>query len=77
MLRLVIDIVENIVGKGENAGDQHFLLFPQLLSKSLFIRIVKTQLNYVGKSLRWAWKTNNGQKSYHANNSIKQLKITK
>ena len=21
--------VENIVGKGENAGDQHFLLFPQ------------------------------------------------
>ena len=20
---------ENIVGKGENAGDQHFLLFPQ------------------------------------------------
>ena len=22
---------ENIVGKGENAGDQHFLLFPQCL----------------------------------------------
>ena len=21
--------VENIVGKGENAGNQHFLLFPQ------------------------------------------------
>ena len=21
--------VENIVGKGENPGDQHFLLFPQ------------------------------------------------
>ena len=23
---------ENIVGKGENAGNQHFLLFPQMLS---------------------------------------------
>ena len=22
-------MVENVVGKGENAGDQHFLLFPQ------------------------------------------------
>ena len=22
-------MVENIVGKGENAGNQHFLLFPQ------------------------------------------------
>ena len=25
----VFDTVENIVGKGENAGYQHFLLFPQ------------------------------------------------
>ena len=25
---------ENIVGKGENAGDQHFLLFPQCFSLS-------------------------------------------
>ena len=25
----VFDRVENIVGKGENAGNQHFLLFPQ------------------------------------------------
>ena len=25
----VFDRVENIVGKGENAGYQHFLLFPQ------------------------------------------------
>ena len=25
----VFDRVENAVGKGENAGDQHFLLFPQ------------------------------------------------
>ena len=26
--------VENIVGKGENAGHQHFLLFPQSFSKA-------------------------------------------
>ena len=26
-LKLVLGRVENIVGKGENAGDQHFLLF--------------------------------------------------
>ena len=29
----VFDRVENIVGKGENAGNQHFLLFPQCFQK--------------------------------------------
>ena len=28
-LKSVLERVENIVGKGENAGYQHFLLFPQ------------------------------------------------
>ena len=32
----VCDRVENIVGKGENAGYQHFLLFPQCSAFSLF-----------------------------------------
>ena len=27
-LNFVLERVENIVGKGENAGNQHFLLFP-------------------------------------------------
>ena len=27
---------ENIVGKGENAGHQHFLLFPQCFLKGLY-----------------------------------------
>ena len=31
----VVDRVENIVGKGENAGYQHFLLFPQCFQKAL------------------------------------------
>ena len=29
MMISLFDRVENIVGKGENAGHQHFLLFPQ------------------------------------------------
>ena len=31
---LNFDTVENIVGKGENAGCQHFLLFPQCFQKA-------------------------------------------
>ena len=34
MLISVFDRVENIVGKGENAGYQHFLLFPQCFKKA-------------------------------------------
>ena len=29
MMTIVFERVENIVGKGENASNQHFLLFPQ------------------------------------------------
>ena len=32
----VTDCVENIMGKGENAGYQHFLLFPQCFQKPSF-----------------------------------------
>ena len=34
MMISIFDKVENIVGKGENAGYQHFLLFPQWFQKS-------------------------------------------
>ena len=30
------DRVENIVGKGENAGNQHFPLFPQCFQKASY-----------------------------------------
>ena len=33
--------VENSVGKGENAGNQQILLFPQCVQKGLFFRVVK------------------------------------
>ena len=40
----VFDSVENIVGKGENAGYQHFLLFSQYFQKaSLILRVVKSR----------------------------------
>ena len=34
-LKLTLGRVENIVGKGENAADQHFLLFPQCFKRLL------------------------------------------
>ena len=33
--------VENIVGKGENAGYQHFLFFPQCFHKTSSLRLLK------------------------------------
>ena len=36
MIISVFDRVENNVGKGENAGYQHFLLFPQCFQKVSF-----------------------------------------
>ena len=39
-----------IVGKGENAGNQHFLLFPQCFLKGSFFRVIK-ELAMCGKEL--------------------------
>ena len=35
--------IENIVGQGENAGNQHFLLFPQCFQKSFLSQGRKNQ----------------------------------
>ena len=35
--------VENIAGKGENAGYQHFLLFPQYFQKASFFWVIKSR----------------------------------
>ena len=40
-LELVLGRVENIVGKGENAGYQHFLLFQQCFQKASLLRSLK------------------------------------
>ena len=36
MMTIVFNRVENIVGKGENAGFQHFLLLPQCFQKAFY-----------------------------------------
>ena len=40
----VSDRVENLVGKGENAGYQHFLLFPQGLQKASLSGSLKVEI---------------------------------
>ena len=40
-LKFVLRRVENIVGKGENAGYRYFLLFPQSFLKVFFSKVVK------------------------------------
>ena len=40
-LKFVLGNVENTVGKGENAGYQHFLLFPQCFLKFSFPEVLK------------------------------------
>ena len=39
-LGFVLNMVENIVGKGENAGHQHFLLYPKCLQNLVYHGIV-------------------------------------
>ena len=41
ILNFVLGRIENIVGKGENAGNQHFLLFPQCFQKASFPRVIE------------------------------------
>ena len=48
-LKFVLEIVENIVEKGENADYLHFLLFPTVFSKGLLDRVVKSR-DFVVKS---------------------------
>ena len=50
-LKFVHGRVENIVGKGKNTGFQHFVLFPLMFSKSLFLKVVKSW-DYMVKSSR-------------------------
>ena len=38
----LFDRVENTVGKGENAGNQYFLLFPTVFSKAFFAWVIKS-----------------------------------
>ena len=43
-LKLVMGTVENILGKGENAGYQYFLLFPKCFQKLPFSESSKVMI---------------------------------
>ena len=42
-MNFYLNRVENVVGKVENAGYQHFLLFPTIFSKGFSFMVVKTR----------------------------------
>ena len=44
MMIYVFDRTKNIVGKGENAGYQHFLLFPQCFQKAFSSGVLKVEI---------------------------------
>ena len=44
--KFAFDRVENIAGKGENAGYQHFLLFPQCFQKASFSGFLKVGISW-------------------------------
>ena len=50
-LKFLLERIENIVGKGENACCQHFFPFPTMFSKGFFLKVVKN-LDCVVKIIR-------------------------
>ena len=43
ILKCFFDTVENVVGKGVNAGNLHFLLFPKCFLKVFFRIVIKNR----------------------------------
>ena len=43
-MKFVLEWVEDLVGKGENAAFQHFLLFPQCFQKASFLGSLKVRI---------------------------------
>ena len=43
-LKFVLGMVENMVGKGENGGYQHFLLFPPCFQKASYTGLLKVRI---------------------------------
>ena len=52
---LVLGRTENIVGKEENAGYQHFLLFPRYFQTAFFLKVVKSRNCVVKGCLAWGF----------------------
>ena len=60
MMISVFHRVENIVGKGENAGYQHFLLFPQCIQKACFLWLLGISYHIIFLPI---WKASANSKS--------------
>ena len=45
-LKFVLGREEKIVGKGKNAGNQHFLLFPHFFQKAPFTEVLKVRIEW-------------------------------
>ena len=56
ILKFVSRRVENIVGKGENAGYQHFLLFPQCFPKPSSLGSLKTEIVWERVTYKLLWR---------------------
>ena len=54
IIAFVCESVENLVGKGENAGHQHFLLFPQDFQRAVFRGLVKLTFVKAAKNFKLA-----------------------
>ena len=52
-LKFGIERVGNIVVKGENAGYQHFLFFPQCFRKASFSKSLKFLIVYQGLNVHY------------------------
>ena len=57
-MKFILDKVEDIVEKGENAVDQHFLLFPQCFQRVLYLSQGRLKLGVCGKGLTHYQTTN-------------------
>ena len=66
MMISVFGRVENIVGKGEYAGYQHFLLFPQCFQKASFLGSFKVRIVWKRVKVLWLveWKIEKNSYTY-------------
>ena len=81
MMKCISDWVENIVGKGENAGYQHFLLFPQCFQKASFSGslkdgIVRKRANSLPNNKMKAFTDNKLNVTTNLKSSLGRLEIT-
>ena len=54
-LKFTLGRVENIVGKGENAGYQHFLLFLQCFQELYFDDVLKIGIVWLKEKILIGW----------------------